>query len=72
LSSFAEGGGPAFSSKTQESNMADTEKKSSPLLIAAAWAIVIIPTAWGLNYTVQNAMKIFTKATPPATTSSLR
>jgi hypothetical protein len=43
-------------------------KKSSPLLIAAAWAIVIIPTAWGLNYTVQNAMKIFTKATPTTTT----
>ena len=49
--------------------MADTEKKSSPLLIAVAWAIVLIPTAWGLNYTVQNAMKIFTKATPPTTAS---
>jgi hypothetical protein len=35
-------------------------KKSSPLLIAAAWIIVIIPTAWGLNYTVKNALKIFT------------
>lgn len=46
-------------------------KKSSPLLIAAAWIIVIIPTAWGLNYTVRNAVKIFTPApaaapTPPA------
>jgi hypothetical protein len=51
--------------------MADTEKKSSPLLIAATWAIVIIPTAWGLNYTVQNAMKIFTKAPPPATASPI-
>jgi hypothetical protein len=40
-------------------------KKSSPLLIAAAWIIVIVPTAWGLKYTVQNAMKLFT-ATPPA------
>jgi hypothetical protein len=37
-----------------------TAKKSSPLLIALAWLVVIIPTAWGLNYTVQNAMKIFT------------
>ena len=52
--------------------MADIEKKSSPLLIAVAWAVVIIPTAWGLNYTVQNAMKIFTTATPPATTTPLR
>ena len=42
--------------------MSDTRSTSSPLLIAAAWAIVILPTAWGLNYTVQNALKIFTKA----------
>ncbi|MCU1248820.1 MAG: hypothetical protein JWQ49_1849 [Edaphobacter sp.] len=40
-------------------------KKSSPLLIAAAWIIVIVPTAWGLKYTVQNAMKLFT-STPAA------
>ncbi|MDP9037855.1 MAG: hypothetical protein M3O02_01115 [Acidobacteriota bacterium] len=39
---------------------------SSPLLVVLAWAIVILPTAWGLNYTVQNALKIFT-APPPAT-----
>ena len=39
----------------------DTTTKSSPLLIAAAWAIVVLPTAWGLNYTVQNALKIFAK-----------
>ncbi len=42
-------------------------KKSSPLLIAAAWIIVIIPTAWGLDYTVKNALKIFTASTPAAT-----
>jgi hypothetical protein len=49
--------------------MADlsTTKKSSPLLIAAAWAIVILPTAWGLNYTLKNALKIF--ASPTATQS---
>jgi hypothetical protein len=39
-------------------------KKSSPLLIAVAWIIVIVPTAWGLNYTVRNAMKLFTSTTP--------
>jgi hypothetical protein len=38
-------------------------KKSSPLLIAAAWAIVILPTAWGLNYTLKNALKIFASST---------
>jgi hypothetical protein len=41
-------------------------KKSSPLLIAVAWIIVIVPTAWGLNYTVRNAMKLFTSTTPAA------
>ncbi len=41
-------------------------KRSSPLLVAAAWAVVVLPTAWGLNYTIQNALKIF--AAPPATT----
>ncbi len=45
----------------------DTVKKSSPLMIAIAWIIVIIPTVWGLNYTVQNAMKLFTASTPAAT-----
>ncbi len=49
-------------------------KKSSPILIAAAWTLVVLPTLWGLNYTVQNAMKIFAKPTtsasaPSATTS---
>jgi hypothetical protein len=44
----------------------DSVKKSSPLLIAAAWIIVIIPTAWGLNYTVKNAMKLFTAQSAPA------
>jgi hypothetical protein len=39
-------------------------KKSSPLLIAFAWLIVIIPTVWGLNYTVKNAMKLFTASAP--------
>ncbi len=41
--------------------MASNESKSSPLLIVAAWAIVILPAAWGLNLTVQNALKIFVK-----------
>ncbi len=40
---------------------ASSTKTSSPLLIAVAWAIVVIPTGWGLSYTVQNALKIFTR-----------
>jgi hypothetical protein len=46
-----------------------TEKKSSPLLIALAWIIVIVPTAWGLDYTVKNAMKLFTAPAASATVS---
>jgi hypothetical protein len=48
--------------------MADptTTTKSSPILIAVAWAIVVLPTAWGFRYTLQSALKIFTPATAPA------
>jgi hypothetical protein len=42
------------------------DKKSSPLLIGAAWLLVILPAAWGLNYTVRNALKIFTPVTAAA------
>ena len=38
-----------------------TVKNSSPVMIALAWIIVVVPTLWGLTYTVQNALKIFTK-----------
>ena len=41
-------------------------KKSSPILVAFAWAIVVAPTLWGLNYTVQNALKIFVRPAIPA------
>jgi hypothetical protein len=47
--------------------MADTASKSSPVLVAVAWAVVVLPTLWGLNYTVQNAFKIFTKPAPTLT-----
>jgi hypothetical protein len=39
--------------------------RTNPLLLAVAWAVVSIPTAWGLSYTVQSALKIFASA--PAT-----
>jgi hypothetical protein len=48
--------------------MADTTKTSSPLLIAIAWAAVVVPTAWGLNYTVKNALKIFSHPTAAVST----
>jgi len=39
--------------------------KSSPILVAVAWAIVILPTVWGLTHTVQSALKIFSSAPSP-------
>ena len=44
-------------------------KKSSPLLIALAWLVVILPAGWGLSYTLKNAAKLFApapSALPPA------
>lgn len=49
--------------------------KTSPLLIAAAWLVVLLPASWGLRYTVANALKLFnapptaapTSPAPPAT-----
>ena len=50
----------------------DSQKStSSPLLVALAWLVVVIPAGWGLNYTVQNALKIFTKVTATATPASV-
>ncbi len=43
--------------------------KSSPFLIALAWALVVLPTAWGFSYTLQNALKIFTAPAPAAQTA---
>ena len=40
---------------------------TSPLLVAAAWLVVTLPTLWGLSYTVRNALKLFT---PQPTTGS--
>ena len=43
-------------------------KRSQALLVAITWLIVILPTAWGLSYTVKNAMKLF-RPQPAATAS---
>lgn len=41
--------------------MAESVKKSSPALVAAAWIVVVVPAVWGLTFTVQNAFKIFSR-----------
>ncbi len=42
--------------------MTDTRSTSSPAVIALVWAIVVIPTAWGVYNTGLNAMKLFKNA----------
>ena len=39
--------------------MAADENKTSPILILAAWFLVSIPAAWGVYYTLMNALKLF-------------
>lgn len=46
--------------------MATETRKSSPLLIAGAWLVVVVPAGWGLSYTIRNAAKLFADAPAPA------
>ena len=39
--------------------MADTTKSSSPLTIALAWLVVVIPAGWGVYNTVLRAANLF-------------
>ena len=39
--------------------MPENTTKSSPALILGAWLVVSIPLAWGVYFTVLNAMKLF-------------
>jgi hypothetical protein len=47
-----------------------TKKRSSSILVLAAWIFVCIPAAWGLYNTALNAMKLFKSTAPVATTSA--
>ena len=49
-------------SQTDTNNQTNT----SPLLVVLAWAVVLVPMGYGVTYTVQNAMKLFTAPTPAA------
>ena len=40
------------------------KQRSSPAALGLAWAIVVLPTLWGLTYTVENALKLFRKPAP--------
>jgi hypothetical protein len=41
-------------------------KKTSPILVVIAWAVVSIPLAWGIYNTGLNAAKLFTVGAPIA------
>ena len=43
-------------------------KKSSPVMILAAWALVGVPLAWGVYNTLLNSMKLF--QAPAASTAA--
>ncbi len=57
----------AHFSPEESAPMPDSFHLTSRLLIVAAWVVVGLPAAWGLHYTVQNAIKIF--ATPAVRTA---
>jgi hypothetical protein len=44
--------------------------KSSPVVVAVAWLIVLAPMAWGVTHTIQNALKLF--ATTGAANGAVR
>jgi hypothetical protein len=39
--------------------MVTNENNTSPTIILAAWLVVSIPAAWGVYYTLMNALKLF-------------
>jgi hypothetical protein len=39
--------------------MVTNEKRTPSILIMAAWLVVSIPAAWGIYYTLLNALKLF-------------
>ena len=39
-----------------------TMKKTSPVIVAVAWAVVSLPLIWGIYNTGLNAAKLFTAA----------
>jgi hypothetical protein len=43
----------------EETMSEPTAKPSSPLAIALAWLVVLIPAAWGVSLTAQRAANLF-------------
>ncbi len=45
----------------------ENTRRSSPTALGLTWAIVVLPTLWGLTYTVENALKLFRNSPTPVT-----
>lgn len=52
--------------------MTESTRKSSPLLVALAWAVVSIPLVWGIYNTSLNAAKLFITTPAVAPTAATR
>jgi hypothetical protein len=46
--------------------MADLERRTSPLAVAAAWVIVTIPLGWGVYQCVVKSLPLFRPSAPSA------
>ena len=55
--------------RSDDSQNRATQYRTSPLLIAVAWAVVGIPALWGVAQTVRTSAKLFqpASATAPVT-----
>lgn len=45
--------------------------RSSPLLVAIAWAVVAIPAAWGISMTARTSVQLFKPTAPSPTHAAL-
>jgi hypothetical protein len=50
--------------------MATETRRTSPILVTAAWIVVSIPLGWGIYNTGRNAAKLFTHLHPVTQTTA--
>jgi hypothetical protein len=46
-----------------------SEKKSSPLIVAVSWMIVLVPMGWGVYQSVVKSLPLFQTPAAPRTAS---
>jgi hypothetical protein len=50
--------------------MDGAQKKTSPLLIAIAWAVVMIPLGWGVYQSLVKSLPLFRASSVPPTSTA--